>query len=1119
MNTNWLSRYIPPLLGRRKMSPNLRRNKLKHVLTLSLLATGMGTNAYALSGPTADQSGEFTLTYPAGRPGMMDTKNKKIEVFRNGTKIDDIGLPPLSSSKAISVSSTGTYLFKHYTQRMTCLQWFMPRNRGCAEPGEFVESYAGSHTVEVTSVPMPSSLSYSSSYQTGNFTVSWSASSGAEEYVLQHKVGATGPWTQEYRGSNRSYPQSDLTPGIHQYRVSACKGNICSSFRLGSSFEVIERPSIPSITVPSYSSSSTATIRWAKGSGGGRVDRYDVDFSKDGGTWTHFNNDASTSRTATNLAHESTYRYRVRACNIQCSDFRYGSNSLYVEYKPGKPGISTNQSGASTNGSYNIAWSPADDFATEYRLTENGQAEYTGTALSRNILNHANGTYTYVVSACNSRNVCTASDPLRVTVSITLPAPGGFSASPNPVYNGDRTTLTWNSIGGNHPIYYELKTPQNTRINKGSARSHVLEDLAKGSHTYTVRACSSVNSGVCSSETSRTITSDYIVGAPPLTAPTRAYQGYQVTWSASGNATQYELQLSTNGGNFTTVQNTSARSFSYSVTRPNHQYGQHRYRIRARNAAGWSSYGPIKTVYNTSLVEGFRASKNPSYNGEAIEIIWNSVPGNITYQVRLPNGNFVTPSGTNRHAISGLTSGNHAYGVRACTTASMGQCSPVVELALTSVYRPSVPQNFSASYPGNYSSGAYSLNWSLVSGATSYELTRSINGGSFTAVSGYNGTANTFNYTPGSGHVNGQHVYRLRARNAAGYSGYTPLVNIVVLPAVTGLRADPSFVRNGEATVIQWNADSSPKISYKLAQSGVSTDRVLGNVGSHSVSNLPFGDHTFTVKACFADNIALCNSGSSVTVESLYRPSKPARPSAPTSSNGNYRVSWTAVSGADSYTLERSVNGGAWITAANGSGLVYDYVVNGSHQDGAHRYRVIATNEAGDSDVSDASTVVVVSPVNSLNVDPQTTLNDQVATIGWQARSGWPIDFFLRLPNGTELDLGGSNSYQLSNLEHGSHQYGVKACYAVNSAICSPLATVTVQTIITPSKPTVLNVPANVDPSDSGYAVTWSSVLRADNYVLQQAVNSDSFVTVYQGSGRSYTVNFADMDNPYGEHR
>jgi hypothetical protein len=80
--------------------------------------------------------------------------------------------------------------------------------------------------------PVPDSISYPTSSATGQYAVSWSASSGAASYQLERSDDAGGTWSQVYSGSSTSYSEN-IGNGSYRYRVKATNATGSSDWRTG----------------------------------------------------------------------------------------------------------------------------------------------------------------------------------------------------------------------------------------------------------------------------------------------------------------------------------------------------------------------------------------------------------------------------------------------------------------------------------------------------------------------------------------------------------------------------------------------------------------------------------------------------------------------------------------------------------------------------------------------------------------------------------------------------------------------------------------------------------------------------------------------------------------------
>jgi hypothetical protein len=114
----------------------------------------------------------------------------------------------------------------------------------------------------------------------------------------------------------------------------------------------------------------------------------------------------------------------------------------------------------------------------------------------------------------------------------------------------------------------------------------------------------------------------------------------------------------------------------------------------------------------------------------------------------------------------------------------------------------------SISVPASSNTGNYTVSWSAVSAATSYDLQEDTNG-SFTApTTVYSGANTSFNV---SGKGNGSYYYRVRAVNASGSSAWTVGANpcvVLLPPAAPASITVPATSLSGNYTV-SWSAGTA----------------------------------------------------------------------------------------------------------------------------------------------------------------------------------------------------------------------------------------------------------------------------------------------------------------------
>jgi len=156
-----------------------------------------------------------------------------------------------------------------------------------------------------------------------------------------------------------------------------------------------------------------------------------------------------------------------------------------------------------------------------------------------------------------------------------------------------------------------------------------------------------------------------------------------------------------------------------------------------------------------------------------------------------------------------------------------------------------------------------------------------------------------------------------------------------------------------------------PITSYILQRRAGAGEWIL--VSSDAVS--PYTDTNLTQGVSYTYRVAAVNAAgasdfslASNAQTAINVPSTPAAPTATASTtvSGRIDVSWSAPANGGStitsYTLQRDTNNNVWTTVYTGPNL--SFINTGLNPDVGYRYRVLATNAAGNSAFSAASAVV-----------------------------------------------------------------------------------------------------------------------------------------------------------------
>lgn len=606
---------------------------------------------------------------------------------------------------------------------------------------------------------------------TGNYTVSWMSITGATTYLLQEQVSG-GSWSTVQNNATINWTANGKPSNSYAYRVQGCNATGCGPWSGVVTTIVLLAPSTPSLTVPSSNSSGSYVVSWTSVP---TATIYNLQEQVGGGSWTTIQSNGVTSWSASSKAN-NIYSYQVQACNATGCSAWSAIGSVQVLLPPGSAPVLTVPASNAT-GSYSVSWTNVST-ATSYTLQEqlNGGAWTTvqaSASLAWNAAAKSNGTYAYQVQACNGGG-CGAWSAAGTTV-VLLP-PGSPPSVSSPATSGTGNyTVSWSTIPSatSYNLQEQLNGGAWATVQSSAATTWAASGKANGTYKYQAQSC---NSGGCSGWSAATTTT---VLLPPASAPTvsvpgsNSTGGYSVTWTGVATATLYNLQERVNGGSWTTVQSSSATSWSAS----GHGNGTYGYQVQACNSSGcgpWSVAGTASVLLPPS---GSPSVSVPASSGNgSYTVSWSGVSTATSYnlQEQVNGGGWSTVQSSASSAWSTSGRGNGAYGYHAQACNSSG-CGPWSSVASINVLWP--PSGAPAlSVPSRNYSGSYTVSWSGVSTASSYTLQEQVNGGGWTTVQ-----ANGSTSWSTSGHGSATYGYQVIACNASGCGPWSAAVSTLVI--------------------------------------------------------------------------------------------------------------------------------------------------------------------------------------------------------------------------------------------------------------------------------------------------------------------------------------------------
>jgi len=617
------------------------------------------------------------------------------------------------------------------------------------------------------------------------------------------------------------------------------------------------------------------TVSWTAVSG---ATGYNLQVSADGGTsWnTAGSGTLSTPSLAVINQDGGDFLYRVQACaGSGCVGGWTVSNVLGVT--PVAPVITV--PGSIVNGNYTVSWT-APVSATAYDVQEavNGGAwtaiatDTTATSISRP--GTTSGSYTYQVQAKNSHGtrgwVTSSAVTVDTTYGVVPPSPASLTV---PAASADgNATLSWASVS--QITHYVVQQSSDggsnwTGVYDGTATATALSGLANGNYQYRVEACNAYNCSAWKIGSNALVVTHPPTGVPTLTAPANSTNGsYTISWTAVSTATSYTLQESVNGGgSWTQVQANGNTSWPTSG-RGN---GNYSYRVQACNvggcASGWSSTGTTTVLLPPPTPTGITV---PATSNGPIPVSWNASPTATRYDLYQNINNagwtLVASTASTSVTVTATTSGSYLFFVAAYNASGWNGAVNNSSLVTVTIPPGSAP---SISAPGSSSTGSYTVSWSAVSGATSYNLQEQLNGGGWTLVQAAGSTS-----WGASGRGNGTWGYQVQACNAGGCGPWSGTANTVVtlIPATPSNPqvAWTSGTSSKPVITISWNAIPGAT-TYNLErthpQLGVSQ---VYNGPNLSYSNTVFatGVVKFRLQACNASGCSAWGPYGSITLNS-----------------------------------------------------------------------------------------------------------------------------------------------------------------------------------------------------------------------------------------------------------
>ncbi len=505
----------------------------------------------------------------------------------------------------------------------------------------------------------------------------------------------------------------------------------------------------------------------------------------------------------------------------------------------------------------------------------------------------------------------------------------------------------------------------------------------------------------------------------------------------------------------------------------------------------------VYTVPAPSSPSNLVATKSTTTN--AVALSWKDNSTNETYFIleRSSNGSVYTSlavlsANTTKYTVASQSVGTSYYRVRAYNSSGYSTYSNVASVTIAPVVTiPIAPTNLAVST----ASSTTLLYWNDNSNnETGFVVEKSYDNGLT-----FKPFATTTNpYIVETESKAGFYNYRVRAFNSAGYSQFSNMLVVTVLPKIPAPSNMTAGLYNSNSVGMRWDDNSSDELGFLIERSvnGTSTwvqfATTTADAFFFSDDNLPIGTYFYRVRAY--NTFGYSPYSLPTAPVSVVPPVAPSNVTAGLYETNNVGIRWDDNSEDETgFAIEKSIDGVTWFQFASTTVNLFS---DSNLVLGSYYYRVRAYNAIGSSAYSAPSApVAVIPPVAPSNVTAGLYETNNVG-IRWDDNSsdelGYAIEkstdgvTWIQLATTTYASLG---YFADSGLSLGTYYYRVRGFNIVgSSAYSAPSAPVAV---IPPSAPS--NVSLVIYSNDS-VGVSWKdNATDAIGFAIDRSTDGITF--------------------------
>jgi hypothetical protein len=911
----------------------------------------------------------------------------------------------------------------------------------------------------------PSNLA-TTSITTSSATVSWSAVTGAVNYVFEYKLATSSTWTGKVTTTSTSLSLSGLsTATAYDWHVlTLCSGDtsafVASTFSTTSSCPAPTGLSVASI------STSGATLSWAAVTG---ATNYTIEYKlATSPTWTGTATTTSTSRTLTGLALGSVYDWQVRStCSSGNSAY---SQSNFATSCPAPINASvTNLAPTSATVNWSVV-SGASAYSVEYKISTSSIWSSASTTSTNSFsISGLSAGYTYnwrVQTVCSP----TGSSFLQGNFTTTCADPSNLITTS---VSANGASLAWsiNTTVIGYTFEYKASTSSTWIGTTNTSNKYInLSGLSTGvTYDWRVRSrCAANNSNYIQS--SFTTTSS--CAAPDtLSSSNISASGATISWTPVSGATnykfEYKLSSSSTWAGTTTTSSNSATISSLTAA------SDYDWRVQTNCTSGSSAFA--QSSFTTSCPVPTNLSSSSITSGSAT-VNWSAASGASSYTVQYKLATSSTwtsaaPTTGTSLILTSLAAGQ-TYNWQVQTNCASGSSASAQSSFITTC-----PTATGLS-SGNITTSSVSLSWTAASGAISYSIDYKLSSASTWTFA--NSTTSLSSNLSGL-NAGTSYDWRIRTNCTSDSSSFAQSQFSTTCGTPTSLSTSNITATNVTLNWASVSGASSYTIEYKLASSSIWGGTSTTTNNYQNLTTLASGlVYDWRVKTNCTSNgssfsqanfTTLCGNPSSLSSNNL--------------TTNSATISWASVSGATTYTSEYKLASDTVWTGSTSSSAIFQNLT-GLAGSSVYDWRVKSNCTVNSSNFYQSSFTTLCNLPSNLSVS---NITSGGATLNWTAASGasnYTVEYKLSSSStwiGTSTAT--SNTFNLTGLSSGlSYDWRVKSNCSLNGSSF-------VQSSFTTICPTPVNLSSSSITSSSAN-IAWSAVSGASNYLVEYKLSTSS---------------------------